>query len=482
MHRATCLLPLSLLISACPDDVDPTISTTVQFTVNNNDPSNDPSNDSTVNVPTSGEPTSTSSPTATEADPTGGTPDPTMSDSETDPSGCQGDCGLVDILFVVDNSGSMSEEQADLVAAVPRMVDRLRADSRDVNVLITTTDFGHPLCTSFYKDGYSPAKGAPTTTPCSERIPHFTAYGGQPSHPEVCTNVCPTGTHADGPFVHFNGDDNNVVDAANQGDPVVEALRCMIPQGIDGCGMESPLETMLQALDPGKDWNQGQAPFLRDGSTLAIVLLSDETDCSTLDYAYFDPTNKNDPTYNQYWEDLPGMPGVKGDPTSAVCWNGGMNCNDANQDGTYESCAPADNGVLQSVDRYTNFLTNVLIGTNNHRVVMLALTGVPPVTQHNASPPYEPVAGGVLSLEHRTWEPSDILPGDPKSPAQKEYEFGIAPGCSNPNVGQAIPPGRIQRVCESLDQPGEVHCCIESVCSENLDPAMDCLTGMISLQ
>jgi hypothetical protein len=111
--------------------------------------------------------------------------------------------------------------------------------------------------------------------------------------------------------------------------------------------MEATLETMLQALDPSKAWNTGNEPFLRVGAVLAIVIVTDEEDCAVKNYEYFDPNNANDPAYNQYWEDFPGTPGMKKDPTSAVCWNAGTDCVDANLDTIYESCVSADKGVLQ---------------------------------------------------------------------------------------------------------------------------------------
>ena len=64
------------------------------------------------------------------------------------------------------------------------------------------------------------------------------------------------------------------------GDPAVEALSCIAPQGIDGCGFESPLEAMAQALNPDAAWNTAERPFLRPGGVLAIVILTDEVDCS----------------------------------------------------------------------------------------------------------------------------------------------------------------------------------------------------------
>jgi hypothetical protein len=408
-----------------------------------------------------------------------------------------GSCNKLDILFVIDNSGSMGEEQRNLAANFPYLIQKIRAlkDKKglevnaDVNIMVTTSDFGHPLCTDFYKDGYTPGKGAPISTACVDRLSRFTAYGGTPSIPDACTTGCMPGNAAVpmGPFINFDKDQSNVMDPDGLGDPVADALACIGPQGIDGCGMEATLETMLQALDPGKDWNKGGKPFLRPGAVLAIIIVSDEEDCATKDYTYFDPAKKNDPMYNQYWEDAPGMPGVKGDPTSAVCWNAGTECPDADMNGQYE-CVSADKGVLQPLDRYKNYLQDILIEQKNKQVVMLGILGVPPVTMHNPDPPYQPTAGGVFDLIYRDWVQADILPGDPKTPEIKQYEFGIGPGCSNAMTGQAVPPVRIKEVCESLnvaDDPNtsgneaQVRCCIESICDSDFSAAIDCLSGIL---
>lgn len=492
------LLPATLLIVACggPIAPDPNAGTTTSTSSSGDQPGTSgstvtlgPTTTTDPTVPTL--PTSVTETTGTTTtvgdsgsfdDSTG----PIKLDAPPDPTdgpGCAdlGTCAFVDLLFVVDNSGTNGEEQRALAEGAAHLVDGLRALDLDVNILVTTTDFGHPLCAPFNKPGYTPAKGAPINTACFDRLERFSNLDNTLMQPEMCLDVCTTSAAPQGPVIHFDSASHNIAGHDGVGDAVAEALACLIPQGIDGCGFEAPLENMLQAIDPAKDWNQGPGRFLRDGSVLAIVLIGDEPDCSTKDYSYFDPSKKDDPMYNQYWEDDPGT-FMKNAPTSAICWNAGMDCADADLDGTYESCVPADKGVLQSINRYTDYLNDVVIPRQNHRVVMLALTGVPAVTAHDPNPPFAPTAGGILDLVHRGWTMADILPGDGDSPAQKEYEFGIGPGCSDPDIGQALPPGRIAAVCQSLDQPGETHCCLESACDGDHTAALDCLVGAISVQ
>lgn len=402
-------------------------------------------------------------------------------------------CARIDLLFVIDNSPGMGPAQQRLAAEMAPFLESLLnlflvLDGKvhpDLNILVTTTDVGHPLCEPFNKPDYTPARGAPTTTPCTDRLARFAGL------PEVCTASCPPGQAAApaDPFIHLDESSHNIVDFTGEGDPVAAALACVIPQGVDGCAMESPLEAMLLALDPEQPWNQGPNPFLRRAGVLVVVILTDAPDCSVADHKYFDPLGKDDPEVNQYWEDLPDMPGVKGDPTRAICWNSAMTCDGPDQNGIYADCHAVDNGVLHPVDRYTTLLEDTIPAAYDKEVVMLLLTGVPPVTTHNPDPPFQPVEGGILDLVHRTWTADDIFPGDPMTAPEKEFEFGIGPGCSDPATGQALPPGRLQPVCQSLDRADDpstpeadetaIRCCIESICDPPASHPLDCLTGIL---
>ncbi|MCA9636467.1 MAG: hypothetical protein KC420_10620 [Myxococcales bacterium] len=395
-----------------------------------------------------------------------------------------GACNLLDLLFVIDNSGTMGEEQVNLAANFPLLVERLgmlkdgkgKLISADINIMVTTTDMGHPACAQFNKPGYIPAKGSPINTPCTDRLERFTSLDGKKSIPQACTDSC-NGVAPDGPYIHYKVNGMSNV----PGDDIAGALSCIGLQGIDGCGYEAQLESMMQALDPGKEWNKGALPFVREGAVLAIVMVTDEADCSVLapgGYDYFDDENSENPMYNQYWNADPKDATKK--VTSAVCWNGGVNCIDQDNDGIYENCTSADKGVLHpSMARYTKFLRDVLIGGKQKEVIMLGILGIPPVTEHNPEPPYEPIAGGVKDLVYRQWNDADILPGDGGTAATKQFEFGIGPGCTGAGTGQAIPPVRIKEVCESLNDGDRIRCCMESICDDDFSPAIECLSGLL---
>jgi hypothetical protein len=415
-------------------------------------------------------------------------------DPWTDPPPCAFEGVCIDVLFVIDNSGTMGEEQLNLSANFPLLIDKLLmlTDSEgyplqaDINIMVTTTDVGHPLCTPLQPDGYKPAQGAPQSEACINRLDDFTGLGiDAASIPEACTNGCPVALEPVDPFINFHGAMNTNV----PGNDIAGTLSCIGPQGINGCGYQAPLEAMLMAIDPAATWNQGDRPFLREGSILAIAIITDDVECSVQSpegYAYF-----TDPMQNSYWEVNPDT-GTKTHATSAVCQNAGVSCGAPDANGVYADCSSTDNGVLHPLDRYLTYLQDELIADQNKEVMMLGILGVPPVTTHNDQPPYQPIAGGVNDLVYRQWKDGpypmgDLLPEDienGETAATKEFEFGLGPGCTGEDgmggfTGQAIPNVRVQEVCQGLDEGDRIRCCIESVCDNDFSAAMSCLTGMI---
>ncbi|MEM9457858.1 MAG: hypothetical protein AAGF11_27005 [Myxococcota bacterium] len=448
-----------------------------------------------------------------------------MMDDSSDLPTCatDGACDLIDILFVIDNSGTMGEEQLNLARNFQQLVDELQnlkdADgdpvNPSVNIMVTTTDFGHPLCTAFQKPDYAPRQGAPVYQGCNARINRFT--GLDPNEPiiieEACTENCPADIAPGDHFINFNFQGSNVPN-----NDIGAALSCIGPQGIDGCGYEAPLETMLQAInedacwnDPSQEscddepeWADVERGFLRDKATLVIAIITDEMDCSVQapnGYSFF-----TDIDNTIYWNVNPDLEVPQA--TSAVCFNSGVTCIDENNDGLYEGgCVSQQSEVLHPVSRYIQYL-DFLKNARNKEIVMLGILGVPPVVAHNPEPPFEPIAGGAQDLLYRNWidfpyPNGDILPDewnnieDPVRADEKIFEFGdIGPGCTAQEtnedgtpgefLGQAIPPVRIREVCEHLngvdDETGEeqIRCCIESICDTDFSPAIRCLTGVIS--
>jgi hypothetical protein len=183
------------------------------------------------------------------------------------------------------------------------------------------------------------------------------------------------------------------------GNEVVRALRCLVPQGINGCAYGSPLEAMLRALDPAATWNQGPDPFLRPDAILAVAIVTDTYDCSVRGpegHAYF-----TDPILDQYWAIDPETDD-KSHATPAVCWNASVECDAPDSDGVHADCVAVDREVLHPLDRYAEWLRAQVVELDKP-VVMLDLLGVPSVTAHAPTPPSLPSAGGMFELVYRDW-------------------------------------------------------------------------------
>lgn len=144
-----------------------------------------------------------------------------------------------DILFVIDNSNSMAEEQANLKANLGSFVSALKASpvAQDFHVGVTTPDV-----TVFGWD----AVGTPIQI--TSRTP-----GALIGSPAVLDGASPT----------FVSDFQARVDAV----------------GLGGAGWEQPFRAMRLALTSPL-LGGANAGFLRPGARLAVVFLSDEDDCS----------------------------------------------------------------------------------------------------------------------------------------------------------------------------------------------------------
>lgn len=155
-------------------------------------------------------------------------------------------CEKMDILFVIDNSSSMEEEQTNLRQNFPRMVELLDA----------------------YKSGSGNA--------LDYRVGVLKTGGIKRSqHPD--DNFRPTFFAPDGALIRDCGLDNPWVSSADA-DPA-QSFSCLANVGIHGSIFEMPLRALeLAASSRVEDGTN--ASFFRDDALLAIVVLTDEDDCS----------------------------------------------------------------------------------------------------------------------------------------------------------------------------------------------------------
>ncbi len=386
----------------------------------------------------------------------------------------------VDVLFVIDNSGSMAEEQALLAKNFAAFLDVLEGREANYRIGITTTDAGNPRCPST-----TPENGTLVLSSCLDRIAAGEFKYGADDFSFVCTDFCaksdadldvrPTTTaYDDQPaprrWIERTAGQSNIGGVASN----VEAFQCYGPQGVAGCGFESHLESMYKALtkssDPGSAANYG---FLRESAILSIVVVSDETDCS------YQQAQKDVFVGNKVYWNSPDDP----QPTSALCWRAGVACSG---NSPYSEChaenwgpngvdgaADAD-AVLKPVSEYVAFVRSIEDVKKSidvdRRVLVSLITGVPVgYDQRKAELVYEDAP------------PSDF----PNFPNFQE-SFGIGPGCvlgpANDPYAFAVPPVREREFAEAFADPKAAERSLYSICQDDYSAALTSIAAGIGAQ
>jgi len=189
----------------------------------------------------------------------------------------------LDLLLVVDNSGSMAEEQVAVRENVGALVDALvRGDSdgdgvpdtfpaRDLHVGVLTVGVltgppGLPGTDAVDDGSLFNLTGIYSVPGCRPPFPRYLPW----------------------------------LDAAGASrDMLLHDLDCVLHVGIGGSGIEQPLEATLKGLSPRAGapveflYGRGRgdtdnAGFLRPDSILAVLVVTDEDDCSVADPSFLD--------------------------------------------------------------------------------------------------------------------------------------------------------------------------------------------------
>jgi hypothetical protein len=163
-----------------------------------------------------------------------------------------------DILFVVDDSGSMAAEQSRLATAFGSFITALGATpvQNDYQIGITTTSVDYPVC----------SVALDASGNCPGTVDVQTTFGGSPSGvPYPRGALVAAGSR---PKLLRKGSPTLVADfVAN------------VAVGTSGSGKEQGLRALRYALED-RILDGTNAGLLRPGARLAIVLVSDEDDCS----------------------------------------------------------------------------------------------------------------------------------------------------------------------------------------------------------
>ena len=172
------------------------------------------------------------------------------------------DAVKVDILWVIDNSASMCDEQQSLRESFDLFVEALVFEGVDFNIAVITTDMIDPLQSGRFQNMASGQQGPQCQL-------------------QIDTSKCPGVDGSEAPPMVISSSAARYQDAS--GAPDVEKIKndfgCRATAGSSGDGIEQGLDAARSALSPALLQNHN-AGFLRDDALLAIFFLSDENDCS----------------------------------------------------------------------------------------------------------------------------------------------------------------------------------------------------------
>jgi hypothetical protein len=264
-----------------------------------------------------------------------GCPDRTVATVATVPTGVETK-GIpveadLDVLFVIDDSSSTADKQALFAQNFPRFVDALDGfykGKRNLHIGVVSTTVG---------TGGAQFPGCPSAAPSDDGRLHAVPVAGATVNGVACSSCSVTGT--------FLSDVESGAGARNANfncpgtNPLATALPCIAELGTGGCGFEAPLEAMKRALDGSNVTNAG---FLRDDAYLAVIILTDEDDCSVRDSGLFSLPLSQD--------DFRCQPLYAYDCDTQIS---------ATTPGHYTGCKPKTSSYLQDTSYYATFLTTV---------------------------------------------------------------------------------------------------------------------------
>lgn len=231
----------------------------------------------------------------------------------------------LDVLFVIDNSSSTNDKQTVFAQNYPRFVEALDRfpggrPNLHLGVVTTSVDLGVPAA---FDKICAEVQGAQNgRLQNSSQDPLF------PCEPPTSDLFLSDIARPDGSR------------QLNYTPPLEAALSCISHAGDKGCGYEAPLEAIKRALDGSRPENAG---FLRRGAFLAVIILTDEDDCSA------------PPTLFELSTEAVGSGDFR-------CAQSAYRCNreiSPSEPGDYSGCRVRDDSLLYPPDAYARFLLNL---------------------------------------------------------------------------------------------------------------------------
>ncbi len=243
----------------------------------------------------------------------------------------------IDILFVIDDSGSMADKQNNLARNFPNFINVLETipgGLPDVHIGVVSSDVG--------------AKATQDQAPATG----ISGCNGDGDGGDLQTSgVTLTG----GAFI------SDVRDMTggrirNYSGNLSDVFTQMAKLGRNGCGFEQHLESMRKALGA----NPANAGFLRPEAYLAVIFIADEDDCSMSRTALLGPKSATMGTQQSFRCTRFGV----------TCDQGGATTSAMNQIGSKGQCHPNESSeYLEKVKTYVDFLKGLKPGREDMVIV-----------------------------------------------------------------------------------------------------------------
>ncbi len=318
----------------------------------------------------------------------------------------------LDLLFLIDNSQSMAEEQINLSRNFPvfmNELEKIEGGLPDLHVAVISSDFGagrlvadtcHPLGDL----GRFQVKAGCGFDPAAARA-RFLAVDGRGGK-------------------NFAGD-------------LADVFSCLAKLGSSGCGYEHQLQAIRGALS--SQINPENAGFLRPDAQLGIILLTDEDDCSAeTDATLFDAERP-------------------GESASLRCNTAGHQCGGRAVPSEVFSAPLAS---CQPVQRNnTTERTTHLINVEDFVAFIKAL---------KPGRPDKILVSAVMGWDSRTDAQYRIDLVTKNDIAGMRTELEVGPACSNAQNGVAAPAVRLKAFIDAFGDNGSWH----DICASDFSPAM----------
>ncbi len=320
----------------------------------------------------------------------------------------------LDILFVIDNSNSMRDEQTSLAANFNNFINvlnNIEGGLPNVHIGVVTTDLG---------------AGPYNITGC-------TGNGDN----GLLQNAPVGGAGCSAPT------DRYIIDLANEDGSrqknytggLAESFSCIAQLGVNGCGFEQPLESMYRALNGTNAANEG---FIREDAFLAVIIITDEDDCSVTDPSMFNSDSS-----------LDNISSSLGFLSSFRCFEFGVTCDpdSPRSAGPRQDCvAQTSSPYMADISKYSEFLKT--LKTDPAKIIVAGIRG----------------------------------PGNVVSVALKDGEPKLAPSCcrdANCNIdseNKADPAVRIDSFLESFPNRNTA----TTICNEDLSDALTVIAELLT--